>query len=106
MAIEYTQVTGATDVASLPPGSLVAEVIDQHREKRFHPVNPVGEGTAASWVYPSIRAVEQVRDSEGRATGPVHLRLTPGLQDLANVMSPMVYVCDQNVRLTIASGIF
>ena len=87
MAIEYTQVTGATDVASLPPGSLVAEVIDQHREKRFHPVNPVGEGTAASWcIRPSAPFAGSRQRRARHRTG--NLRLTPGLQDLANVMSP------------------
>jgi hypothetical protein len=106
MAIEYTEVRGVAAVARLPLGTLVAEVVSQHQEKRFHSVGPVDEGVAASMVYPSVAAVEQVADSEGRATGPVHLRLQAAVPDLVNVMSPMAYVCDESVRVVTASGVF
>lgn len=105
MAITYTRHEGAAAVAALPTGTLVAELDDSHRSKRFHPVNPA-DGAAASMVYPSIAAVEQVHDSEGNATGPVHLRLTPGIQDLVSGMSPVAFVCDQNVRVVTAAGTF
>lgn len=106
MAITYTQVKGAAAVAALPPGTLVAEVDDHARERRFHPVNAPGVGTAASMVYPSVAAVRQLHDSEGNATGPVHLRLTPGIQDLVAGVSPLAYVLDQHVSVVTASGVF
>lgn len=106
MAITYTRHEGASAVAALPVGTLVAELDDSHRAKRFHPVNAPAGGTAASMVFPAIAEVSQLPDSEGNATGPVNLRLQAGLTDLVNVMSPMAYVLDQGVSVVTASGVF
>ena len=106
MAITYTLYEGAAAVAALEVGTLVAHFeTTAGGERNFIPSNTPESGDAASLYFPAITAISRVTDSAGGVTGPVNLRLAPGVSDLINI-SPMAFTLDQDVSLTTASGTF
>lgn len=123
MALTYAAPTvGATAVAALSAGTLVAFLLDgEMRARTFIPYsaaqspqwngatgtgNLAGSGTTASIVFPAVVSATQVLDSAGNATGPVKLVLQPGSGDLFNASSVMSYLVDQEVVVGTVSGTF
>jgi hypothetical protein len=115
MAVTFsTPVEGASAVAALSTGTLVAQVSDgEGRARSFiPPVAPAG-GTQASAVYPSISSVKAltiadvVNGSPVTQYGPVTLVLKPASGDTANVSMPGLYfTLDQDVAVTTVSGTY
>lgn len=104
--ITYESHKGASAIAKLLPGQLVAEVTDNGHDRRFYPVSAVADETAASMIFPAISEVHQVADPQGDPTGPVSLRLQAGLHDHVSVMSPLHFVLDRDAVVITASGVF
>ncbi len=103
-------VEGATNVAALSAGTLVASFSDgEGRARSFLPVNTPTGGTAASAIYPAIVSASMVSYDDGTGVndphpGPVKLVLKPGTADTVNVGSPLVFTLDQDVAVTTVTG--
>lgn len=112
MALTYAAPTvGATAVAALSPGTLVAFYLDgEERGRTFTPVTQFAEaptgGDAASKWFPAVVSASQVLDSTGAATGPVKLSLSPGTSDVVNASSVLNLLLDQDVIVGTVSGTF
>jgi hypothetical protein len=113
MAVTFSApVEGATAVAALSVGTLVAQLSDgEGRARSFIPPVAPQSGTAATAVYPAIVSVSAVSYDDGTGVndphvGPVKLVLKPGTADTVNVGSPLVFTLDQNAAVTTVSGTY
>ncbi len=61
-------------------------------------------GSAASIVFPAVVSATVQAGSDGSASGPVKLVLSPGSGDLFNASSVMTYLLDQNAIVITVSG--
>lgn len=112
MAVTFsTPVEGATAVAALSVGTLVAQFGDgEGRLRSFVPPVAPQSGTAASAVYPAIVSVHQVTYDDGTGSndphpGSVTLVLKPGTADTVNVV-PLVFTLDQGAAVVTVSGTY
>lgn len=106
MALTYTLYEGASAVSGLSVGTLVAHFESTvSGERDFIPFNTPESGSAASLYFPAITAISRVDDSAGNATGPINLRLAPGVSDLTDI-SPMAFVLSDDVSVVTVSGTF
>src|ERR1700722_16275398 len=63
-------------------------------------------GSAASIVFPAVVSATVQAGSDGSASRPVKVVLSPGTGDLFNASSVMTYLLDQNAIVVTVSGTF
>ena len=115
MALTYAAPTvGATAVAALSAGTLVAALFDgeNNRSRNYIP-GAVQNGVStqnASTQFPQIVSVTQIQATDPVSgtpkTGQVKVVLQPGSADVVNVASVQTVYMDPNVVALTVSGTF